>query len=44
MNSENSKLFDPQRLLLNLSNKSTCMYVICMLLYQILTCIIRGKT
>ena len=43
MNSENSKTSDPQRLLLNLSDKTNLKRVIGTLLYQILAFTIHGK-
>ena len=43
MNSENSKTFDPYRLLLNLSDTLNLRKVINMLFYQILACIVQEK-
>ena len=43
MNSGNSKTSDPERLLLNLSDKINLRAVIDMLLYQILAFTIQGK-
>ena len=43
MNSGNSKTSDPERLLLNLSDKINLRAVIDMLLYQILELTIHGK-
>ena len=43
MNSENSKTFDPYRLLLNLSDKLNLRKVINMLFYQILACTVQEK-